>query len=184
MSARAAQSPNCVCVRCKADPIAGNASKATEFSTKTVPSETAISSSLALVIGATAAMALPPQIAVPVENFRSRKPHPSRSTYFLFVFLMSRRIIRLQRLCECSLRACTRIQKSAKFIGQPVRFNAGRVSDTEVSSDAQTRNFNSLKMSAKPEILRHRLARYKAHSESGFHRRLDGFGRIQFHHNS
>lgn len=97
---------------------------------------------------------------------------------------MGRRIIRLQKLCQCSLRARTRIQKSAKFIGQPMGFNAGRVSDTEVASDAQTRNFNSLKMSVKPEILRHRPARYKAHSESCSHRRLDGFDRIQFHHNA
>ena len=52
---------------CSIVPIAGNVSKATEFSTKTVPSETAISSWLALVIGATAAMALPPQMAVPAE---------------------------------------------------------------------------------------------------------------------
>ena len=47
--------------------MAGKASRATEFSTNTVPSETAISSSLALVMGATAAMALPPQMAVPAE---------------------------------------------------------------------------------------------------------------------
>ena len=39
--------------------------KATELSRNTVPRETAISSSLALVMGAIAAMALPPQIAVP-----------------------------------------------------------------------------------------------------------------------
>ena len=40
-------------------------SSATEFSTNTVPRETAISSSDAFAIGPTAAMALPPQIAVP-----------------------------------------------------------------------------------------------------------------------
>jgi hypothetical protein len=51
--------------QCSAVPIAGNASKATELSRNTVPRETAISSSLALVMGAIAAMALPPQIAVP-----------------------------------------------------------------------------------------------------------------------
>ena len=45
----------------------GNVSNATEFNTKIVPNETDISSSVAPVIGPTAAMALPPQIAVPVE---------------------------------------------------------------------------------------------------------------------
>ena len=47
--------------------MSGKISNATEFSTKMVPSETAICSSLAPVIGPTAAIALPPQIAVPVE---------------------------------------------------------------------------------------------------------------------
>ena len=47
--------------------MAGKVSSATEFSTKTVPSDTDISSSVAPVIGPTAAIALPPQIAVPVE---------------------------------------------------------------------------------------------------------------------
>ena len=47
--------------------MVGKVSSATEFSTKIVPSETDISSSVAPVIGPTAAMALPPQIAVPVE---------------------------------------------------------------------------------------------------------------------
>jgi hypothetical protein len=67
-------------------PIKGNTSSATEFNTNTVPMETAISSSLAPEIGATAAIALPPQIAVPVEirnemrrlTFSSLpSPHPS-----------------------------------------------------------------------------------------------------------
>ena len=63
--ASAAQRPNWVWVRCSAVPIAGNASKATGLSRNTGPRETAIPSSLALVMGAIAAMALPPQIAVP-----------------------------------------------------------------------------------------------------------------------
>jgi hypothetical protein len=45
----------------------GKISNAMEFKTKTVPSDMAISSSLACVMGPTAAMALPPQIAVPVD---------------------------------------------------------------------------------------------------------------------
>ena len=65
--ASAAHSPNCVCVSLSPAPIAGKISSATEFNTNTVPSDTAISSSLACTIGPTAAMALPPQIAVPVE---------------------------------------------------------------------------------------------------------------------
>ena len=47
--------------------MAGKVSRATELSTNTVPSEMAICSSLAPVMGPTAAMALPPQMAVPVE---------------------------------------------------------------------------------------------------------------------
>ena len=47
--------------------MAGNVSSAIEFSRKMVPSETDISSSVAPTIGPTAAIALPPQIAVPVE---------------------------------------------------------------------------------------------------------------------
>lgn len=44
-----------------------NREQSPEFNTNTVPREMAISSSLALVMGAIAAIALPPQIAVPVE---------------------------------------------------------------------------------------------------------------------
>ena len=47
--------------------MAGKVSNATELRTNIVPSETAICSSLAPVMGPTAAMALPPQMAVPVE---------------------------------------------------------------------------------------------------------------------
>src|ERR1017187_4004518 len=65
--ASADQRPNWVCVMCSTAPIAGNASRAIELSTKTVPNETAISSSVALDMGATAAIALPPQMAVPAE---------------------------------------------------------------------------------------------------------------------
>ncbi len=55
-------------VRWSAVPIAGNAKSATELSTKTVARETAISSELASRMGATAAMAEPPQMAVPMET--------------------------------------------------------------------------------------------------------------------
>ena len=48
-----------------ANPIIGNSKSAAEFRIKTVPSEAAISSSLASAIGPTAALAFPPQIAVP-----------------------------------------------------------------------------------------------------------------------
>src|SRR5664280_294906 len=56
--AKAAHNPNWVCERSNQRPIAGNVSSATEFNTKIVPSETDISSSVAPVIGPTAAMAL------------------------------------------------------------------------------------------------------------------------------
>ena len=61
------QTPNCVCVRCSAAPIGGKMKSAIELRMKTVPSETDISSSLAPMTGPTAAIALPPQIAVPEE---------------------------------------------------------------------------------------------------------------------
>src|SRR5580658_3554 len=63
--ASAAQSPNCCCERCSNQPKGGNIKSAMEFRIKTVPSETAVSSWSACMIGATAAIALPPQIAVP-----------------------------------------------------------------------------------------------------------------------
>ncbi len=81
--ASAAQRPNCGCVSPRNAPIGGNASSAIAFSTKIVPSETAISSSLASTSGPIAAMALPPQIAVPVAirnadfvRTRSSAPRP------------------------------------------------------------------------------------------------------------
>src|SRR5881394_3981050 len=61
------QMPNCVCVRCSACPISGKMNNAIELRMNTVPRETDISSSLAPITGPTAAMALPPQIAVPDE---------------------------------------------------------------------------------------------------------------------
>ncbi len=67
MDGERAPRPNWFCVMCSMVPITGKVSNATELRTKTVPSETAICSSLASVIGATAAIALPPQIAVPAE---------------------------------------------------------------------------------------------------------------------
>src|SRR5580765_7097393 len=82
--ASADQSPNCDCVMWSASPTTGNRNSAMELRMKTVPRETAISSSLASAIGATAAMALPPQIAVPAaiknEDFlltRMRYPRAS-----------------------------------------------------------------------------------------------------------
>src|SRR3954468_781306 len=65
--ASAAHNPNCCCERCSDIPTAGKISSAMEFKMKTVPSETDISSSFAPTIGPTAAIALPPQIAVPVD---------------------------------------------------------------------------------------------------------------------
>jgi len=82
--ARAAHNPNCVCVKCRNQPSGGKIRSAMEFKIKMVPSEIAISSSLASMMGPTAAMALPPQIAVPVEIridavLFTRKRRPSRS---------------------------------------------------------------------------------------------------------
>src|ERR1700740_3260790 len=54
-----------VWLMCRAKPITGNRNSATELRINTAPSDTAISSSLAPAIGPTAAIALPPQIAVP-----------------------------------------------------------------------------------------------------------------------
>src|SRR5208283_156134 len=65
--ASAAHNPNWVCDNFSAVPIAGKVSSATEFSMKIVPSETDISSSVAPTTGPIAAIALPPQIAVPAE---------------------------------------------------------------------------------------------------------------------
>ena len=55
-------------------------SNATEFKTNTVPSEAAISSSLAFTIGPTAAIALPPQIAVPTV-IRNEEVRPTRMKF-------------------------------------------------------------------------------------------------------
>ena len=69
--------------------MAGNKNSAIEFRMKTAPSDTAISSSFASAIGPTAAMALPPQIAVPAamrnEDFlltwiRYPRPRPTSIT--------------------------------------------------------------------------------------------------------
>ena len=51
-------------------PIGGKRNKAAAFSIKMVPSATVISLSLALITGPKAAMALPPQMAVPPETNR------------------------------------------------------------------------------------------------------------------
>src|SRR5215469_937591 len=63
--ANADQSPNWAWVMCSRDPMKGKRNNATELRMNTDPKATAISSSLASAIGPTAAMALPPQIAVP-----------------------------------------------------------------------------------------------------------------------
>ena len=63
----AAHTPNCPWVSPKAFPISGNTNKAIALSTKTVPRATDISSASASIVGPTAAIALPPQIAVPDE---------------------------------------------------------------------------------------------------------------------
>src|SRR5271167_1096761 len=67
LMASAAHRPNWLCESFSITPIAGKVSSAIELSRKIVPSETDISSSVAPTIGPTAAIALPPQIAVPVE---------------------------------------------------------------------------------------------------------------------
>jgi hypothetical protein len=63
----AAQTPNCGCVMPTRWPIIGKMKSAIELRMKTVPRATDISSSVALTTGPTAAIALPPQIAVPDE---------------------------------------------------------------------------------------------------------------------
>ena len=63
--AMAAQVPNCVCVMSSMWPMGGKMKRAMELSMKITPSDTAISSVSALSTGPTAAMALPPQMAVP-----------------------------------------------------------------------------------------------------------------------
>jgi hypothetical protein len=77
---------------CSDVPIVGNVSKATEFSTNTVPSDTAISSWLTLVIGATAAMALPPQIAHAVVRERLSFPWKSAQSRFWVTTTASKRV--------------------------------------------------------------------------------------------
>gem|GEM_PF-2298267 len=64
----AAQKPNCSCVNDKSCPIQGKTTSATAFKINTVIRATAISSSRAFITGAVAAIALPPQIAVPTET--------------------------------------------------------------------------------------------------------------------
>ncbi len=63
----AAHVPNCACVISSIRPIGGKINNAIELRMKITPSDTAISFSLALSTGPTAAIALPPQMAVPDE---------------------------------------------------------------------------------------------------------------------
>ena len=65
--AMAAQVPNCCWVSPSKWPSGGKRKSATAFSTKMVAKETDIWASFALAIGPVAAMALPPQMAVPLE---------------------------------------------------------------------------------------------------------------------
>ncbi len=63
--AMAAQVPNCVCVISSIWPMGGKIKRAMELRMNITPSDTAISSESALSTGPTAAMALPPHMAVP-----------------------------------------------------------------------------------------------------------------------
>lgn len=82
--AMAAHVPNCSWLIPSQCPIAGKMSSAAAFSVKTVAMESVVSSSSASMMGAIAAIALPPQIAVP-EDMRyellreSLKALPSRT---------------------------------------------------------------------------------------------------------
>src|SRR5947209_1497805 len=82
--ANAAQSPKWLCESERRCPITGKRNSAAAFRMNTVPKETAMSSSLASSTGPTAAIALPPQMAVPTEiksaGVRSTENHlPSSS---------------------------------------------------------------------------------------------------------
>ena len=61
----AAQVPNCCWVSPSHSPIVGKIKRAIAFRTNIVARATDMSLSFALITGPTAAMALPPQIAVP-----------------------------------------------------------------------------------------------------------------------
>ena len=63
--ARAAQVPNCSCVKSSQPHIKGKINTATAFSRNTMLKVVVKSSGLALIEGAAAAIAVPPQIAVP-----------------------------------------------------------------------------------------------------------------------
>lgn len=62
-----AQRPNCPWLKCSKCPIAGKTYRATALSRKIEPIDTAISDSVAPMTELTAAMAEPPQMAVPAE---------------------------------------------------------------------------------------------------------------------
>src|SRR5665213_4241313 len=95
--ASAAQRPNWVSVKCTRWPMRGKSSSATELSTNTVPSETLISSSFASSTGPIAAIALPPQMAVPMlincdcvlptlSRYPSRMPRPMTKLMLIAVY--------------------------------------------------------------------------------------------------
>ena len=69
----AAHRPNCGWVMRSAPPIRGKIGRANELSAKTVPSETAISSWPALLMGAIAAMALPSRMLLAVFAEKARQ---------------------------------------------------------------------------------------------------------------
>ena len=94
-----AQVPNCTCERPSACPSTGNRKRATAFSRKTVPSATDISASAAPVARPTAAIADPPQMAVPADSsiavfdsiHRTRRSHaPSRNVSAIVAAAISR----------------------------------------------------------------------------------------------
>ena len=63
--AMAAHMPNCFIDMPKASPMVGNRNRAMPLSTNTTPNATDMLSGLALITGPTAAIAEPPQMAVP-----------------------------------------------------------------------------------------------------------------------
>ena len=66
--AMADQSPNCSWVNPSTWPMGGNTNRATAFSVNTTASDREVSFSSAPITGATAAIALPPQMAVPEDT--------------------------------------------------------------------------------------------------------------------
>ena len=74
----AANTPNCCCVKSSAVPIKGKTIIAIKFKRKIIAIEEARSSFFDSIIGANAAIAVPPHIAVPAIN---------KSKCFLLIFI-------------------------------------------------------------------------------------------------